>query len=204
MAILTGVKILEEVKNGTIEIDKYDQSRINPNSYNVCLDNKLLIYKTPDTHHDMKRFRLMPKVHDVMSYYDDIILDMKKDNPTDEIIIPETGFMLQPGILYLGSTRERIMTKKYVPILSGRSSVGRLGMAVHITAGFGDVGFDGRWTLEIEVVHNLVIYPGLEIGQVYFETLEGDSSYQYHGRYNHQEGVTASRMYQEKRGMLER
>ena len=87
-------------------------------------------------------------------------------------------------------------------MIDGRSSTGRLGMLIHATAGFGDVGFNGTWTLEIFVIHPLRIYPYDEIGQVSFETLEGDASYQYNGRYNNQKDVTASRFYMEKKGVF--
>ena len=81
---------------------------------------------------------------------------------------------MEPGKLYLGRTLEYTKTKKYVPMLEGRSSIGRLGMFVHITAGFGDIGFEGFWTLEIFVVQPLKIYPNVEICQIYFHSIDGD------------------------------
>ena len=205
MSVLSGTKIFEEVKNGNISIDPYDVNRINPNSYNLRLGNKLLVYKSPDYESNpalRERIRRIPKVGRYIPSYKEIILDSHAPNLTDEYIIGEEGFLLQPGILYLGTTMEKVYTDRYVPILNGRSSTGRLSMTVHITAGFGDVGFDGKWTLEITVTHNLIVYPHDEILQIVFETVEGDTSYQYNGRYNHQEDVTASRFYQEKQGIF--
>ena len=121
--ILSGREI-EKRLNKTIFIEPYTSAQLNPNSYNLRLHNKLL-------------------------EYDDLELDMKKENKAHEIIIPEEGFLLEPGKLYLGRTLEYTRTEGLVPMLEGRSSIGRLGMCIHITAGFGDVGFAGFWTLEI-------------------------------------------------------
>lgn len=207
MALLTGIRIREEVKNGNIEIDPYDDSRINPNSYNLRIGDSLLTYDTTSIE-DMdfglaNRYRHITKAGKHVDYNREIILDSHAKNPTKKWIIPEDGFLLQPGILYLGSTLERTYTDKYVPILNGRSSTGRLGMTVHVTAGFGDIGFDGLWTLEITVTHNLIIYPHDEILQVAFMTTEGDRSYQYNGRYNHQDAVTASKFHEQKQGIFQ-
>ncbi len=170
--ILSGNEIDRQVNAGNIRIDDYDAStRLNPNSYNLRLYNKLLIYK-------------------------DTMLDMKKDNPAREVEIPETGLTLFPGTLYLGRTVERTFTDKYVPMLEGRSSVGRLGIYIHVTAGFGDIGFDGFWTLELSCVQPVIIYPDVEICQIYFHTLEGDPSMQYKsGKYQKNQGIQTSRLW---------
>ena len=193
--MLSGIKIIEEVEAGNITIDPFDINRVNPNSYNIRIAPELKVYRTSYTRDEIERFRNVPKVHDSLSYYEDVILDSHRENPTVDFIMSESGFMLQPGILYLGSTVEKTHSKLYVPCLSGRSSTGRLCMSVHVTAGFGDAGFSGTWTLEITVEHNLIIYPYDEIGQIYFEPLEGDPSIQYNGRYNNQQGVQASKFY---------
>lgn len=188
MAKLTGKEILKQIKEGHIEIDPFDESRLNPNSYNIRLAPELMIYDSTDT--------------DYISGNKIVVLDSHKENKTINLKIPENGFVLQPNTLYLGRTVERTYTDRYVPMIDGRSSTGRLGMLIHATAGFGDVGFNGTWTLEIFVIHPLRIYPYDEIGQVSFETLEGDASYQYNGRYNNQKDVTASRFYMEKKGVF--
>ena len=119
-----------------------------------------------------------------MLVYEDDVLDMKKDNPTRKIIIPEEGLVLQPNQLYLGRTVERTSTETLVPMLEGRSSIGRLGMAIHVTAGFGDVGFNGFWTLEIKCIKPIRIYPFVEVGQVYFLEAKGEiEKYGKSGKY---------------------
>ena len=121
---------------------------------------------------------------------------MRKDNPTVRLIIPESGYLLQPNQLYLGRTVERTHTDYYVPILSGRSSTGRLGINVHATAAYGDLGFNGYWTLEIFVIHPIVIYPNVEICQVYFNTVKGDVSL-YEGKYQNNIGIQSSEIWKE-------
>ena len=179
MGKLTGTEILRQIELGHIEIDPFDRNRINPNSYNVRLAPELKTYR--------------PR----------IFLDSHRDNETEDLIIPEEGLVLRPNKLYLGRTVERTYSDKFIPIIDGRSSTGRLGMFIHVTAGFGDIGFNGTWTLEIFVIHPLKIYPYDEIGQVSFEEAVGDTSYQYNGRYNNQVDVTASRFYMNKKGAFE-
>ena len=177
--MLSGLKIKEEVEKGNIVIENFDsskkengKSRLNPNSYNLTLNSKLLVYEEK-------------------------ILDMKKNNKTKELIIPEEGLVLEPGKLYLGQTSEFTSTDKYIPALSGRSSIGRLGIAIHITAGFGDVGFNGKWTLEISCIQPVRIYPNTEICQIYYHTIEGEYELYSSEKYQNQEGVMASKMYKD-------
>lgn len=168
-------------------ITNYFEYLINSRNLMTPEENKILsdvvsdIDKTLENRHEYPRY-----------------LDMHKDNETMELIIPDTGMVLYPGIHYLGSTNERTIVNGFVPKIDGRSSIGRLGLSVHITAGFGDNGFDGTWTLEITVEEPLKIYPNEEICQISFETVCGDSNDPvniYRGRYYRQEGPTASRMY---------
>ena len=126
-------------------------------------------------------------------------LDMHKKNETIEFQIPEEGYVLQPGVLYIGRTVERTATDRFIPMINGRSSGGRLGISIHICAGFGDIGFDGTWTLEITVVEPVRIYPNEEIAQVCFFTPAGKKAKLYRGRYYKQEEATASRFYQPKK-----
>lgn len=179
MSKLTGAKIISEVEKGNIFIDPFDISRVNPNSYNLTLSNKLKVYKNQT-------------------------LDMNTHNEVIELIIPETGLTLDPRTLYLGCTNESTGTDKYVPMIDGRSSTGRLGLYVHVTAGFGDIGFNGVWTLEISVIQPLKIYPNTEICQVSFETIEGDilPEYLYRGKYQNQKEAIESRFFMDinKRG----
>ncbi|MGB3985696.1 MAG: dCTP deaminase, partial [Limnochordia bacterium] len=146
--ILSGKEIHRNL-NKKIFIEPFNIKQLNPNSYNLRLHNELLVYEEP-------------------------VLDMKKPNKTRLITIPESGLVLEPGRLYLGRTIEYTRTEGFVPMLEGRSSVGRLGLVIHVTAGFGDVGFAGYWTLEMFCVNPVKIYPGVEICQIYYHTIEGD------------------------------
>lgn len=167
--ILSGLEIKRQLDKN-IYIDPYKESRLNPNSYNLTLSPDLLIYRNRD-------------------------LDMKRENPADPFVIPEEGLLLEPGTLYLGRTVERTRTENLVPMLEGRSSVGRLGLFIHVTAGFGDVGFNGFWTLEMHCVQPVRIYSHVEICQIFYHTLEGDYKSYEGGKYQNNEGVQASRMY---------
>ncbi|MCB1315390.1 MAG: dCTP deaminase, partial [Leptospiraceae bacterium] len=140
--ILTGPEIQRRI-NDSIIIDPFDPELLNPNSYNLRLHDELLVYSND-------------------------LLDMKTPNTTERIKIPPEGIQLSPGRLYLGRTLEYTETQGVVPMLEGRSSIGRLGMFVHVTAGFGDVGFCGYWTLEISTIQPIRIYPGIQICQIFY------------------------------------
>jgi dCTP deaminase len=169
--ILSGKEIKNKLGKEII-IDPFNEKQLNPNSYNLRLHNELLIY-------------------------DESILDMKKENKVKKIIIPEDGMVLEPGKLYLGRTIEYTETDKYVPMLEGRSSIGRLGLFIHVTAGFGDVGFRGFWTLEIFCVQPIKIYPGVELCQIYYHSLEGEYDQYCSGKYQNNEGVQPSLLYKD-------
>ncbi len=185
--ILSGKKIAKNI-NKDIIIEPYNPTQLNPNSYNLRLHNELLIYKTSLPTGVFNLATNKPLT---------IPLDMKKENKTHKLQIPESGLLLQPGRLYLGRTVEYTKTKKFVPMLEGRSSIGRLGMFVHITAGFGDVGFEGYWTLEIFVVQPLKIYPNVEICQIYFHTIDGDYDEYKSGKYQANKGIQPSYLYKD-------
>lgn len=150
--ILSGRRIYEEIQAGNIVIDPFDEKRLNPNSYNVRLADELLMYENG-------------------------MLDMAKEPSYEIVNIPKAGKMLVPGRVYLARTMERTTTNGFVPMIEGRSSVGRLGLFIHSTAGFGDNGFDGYWTLELSCVQPIWIYPEIEIAQVYFHTILGADDY---------------------------
>ena len=169
--ILSGKEIQRELGK-RIFIEPFDPSRLNPNSYNLTLHDELLVYDSP-------------------------VLDMKKPNPAHTIRIPESGLRLEPGRLYLGRTREFTRTEGFVPMLEGRSSVGRLGLFIHVTAGFGDVGFAGYWTLEIFCVQPIVIYPGVELCQIYYHTIQGDYEPYRSGKYQNNQGIQPSVLYRD-------
>jgi dCTP deaminase len=169
--ILSGKEILKHVGKDIV-IEPFNEAKINPNSYNLSLHNELLVY-------------------------DNNVLDMRKLNSTQKIIIPEDGLLLEPNKLYLGRTNEFTKTTKFVPMLEGRSSTGRLGLFIHVTAGFGDVGFAGYWTLEIFCVQPLIIYPNVDICQIYYHSIEGEYELYYSGKYQNNNGIQASMMYKD-------
>lgn len=169
--ILSGKEILKHM-GGDIIIEPFDEKKINPNSYNLTLHNELLVY-------------------------DNDTLDMKKPNTASKIAIPEDGLLLQPNKLYLGRTNEFTKTEKYVPMLEGRSSTGRLGLFIHVTAGFGDVGFAGFWTLEIFCIQPIVIYPNVEICQIYYHNIDGEYELYKSGKYQNNTGIQPSLMYKD-------
>ena len=138
--ILTDRRILEEMEKGTIVIQPYNRGDLGSNSYDVHLGKWLATYV-------------------------DAQLDAKKHNTITYFEIPEEGFVLQPSGFYLGVTEEYTETHAHVPFLEGKSSTGRLGIDIHATAGKGDVGFCGNWTLEISCKQPVRIYKGMPIGQ---------------------------------------
>lgn len=168
--LLSGKEIRKEIEAGNIVIDPYDDKRLNPNSYNLRLHNELLVY-TGD------------------------VLDLKKPNAVETVPLDDSGLVLQPGRLYLGRTVEYTQTRCFVPMLEGRSSIGRLGLYVHVTAGFGDVGFAGYWTLEIQCIHPVRLYPNVEICQIYYHTLQGDYEVYKSGKYQNNNGIQPSLSY---------
>ena len=169
--ILSGIEILKHMGKEII-ITPFDEKRINPNSYNLSLADELLVYEQDE-------------------------LDMKKPNPTKRIVIPEEGLLLEPNRLYLGRTNEFTKTDRYVPMLEGRSSTGRLGLFIHVTAGFGDIGFAGYWTLEIFCVQPVRIYPNVEICQIYYHDIDGEYDLYSSGKYQNNSGIQASLMYKD-------
>lgn len=146
--ILTGSEILKNVRENKITIDPFDEKRINPNSYNFTLNNKLEIYNNH-------------------------MLDSKAPNDKHEIEIPDSGFTLAPGCIYLAHTLEIIGSNHFVPIIRGRSSIGRLGLFINITADLLDIGSIQRISLQLNAVQPVTIYPGMQIGQVTFWVPQG-------------------------------
>lgn len=167
--ILTGPEI-EARLNKDVLISPFDKKYLNPNSYNLRLHEDLLVYTEKE-------------------------LDMKKDNPARPLKIPPEGLLLEPGRLYLGRTLEYTETRNLVPMLEGRSSIGRLGLYVHVTAGFGDVGFKGFWTLEMHCVHPIRVYAGVQICQVFYHTVQGEIVEYTKGKYQANSGIQTSRLW---------
>ena len=167
-------KIMEAIQRGEIVIDPFDPKSVGPNSVDVHLGNTLTFY-----------------VGDVLDPY--------KDNESITVPISEEGYVLQPNKLYLANTMEYTETHAAIPCYDGRSSFGRLGLFSHVTAGFGDIGFCGQWTLEIVVPQPLRIYPGLRIGQIYFHEPDGPlPECGYAGKYQGSRGTLTSRMFMDR------
>jgi dCTP deaminase len=157
--ILTDKKILEALETRQIVIEPFRRDCLGTNSYDVHLGKHLAVYT-------------------------DRILDAKKHNQVKHFDIPEEGFVLQPGTLYLGVTEEYTETHNSVPFLEGKSSVGRLGIDIHATAGKGDVGFSNTWTLEISCVQPVRVYAGMPIGQLIYFLIDGDVETYYNKKQN--------------------
>jgi dCTP deaminase len=155
--ILSDQRILEEIEKETIKIQPYNRDFLGSNSYDVHLGKHLATYK-------------------------DKTLDARKHNEIDHFEISEEGYVLQPGQLYLGVTEEYTETHEHVPFLEGKSSTGRLGIDIHATAGKGDVGFCGNWTLEISCKIPVRIYKGMPIGQLIYFPVEGDVEVKYNSK----------------------
>ncbi len=157
--ILSDKKILAEIKKKSIVITPLDLSNLGSNSYDVHLSKHL-------------------------AQYVDKTLDAKKHNKIKHFEIPEKGLIIKPGQLYLGSTLEYTETHKHVPYLEGKSSTGRLGIDIHATAGKGDVGFCGFWTLEISCSKPVRIYAGMPIGQLIYYVVDGKVNTSYSKKKN--------------------
>ncbi|MCA9332947.1 hypothetical protein KDA00_03665 [Candidatus Saccharibacteria bacterium] len=170
--ILTGEEIKKEVANGNIVIYPFNPELVNPNSYNYHLGNVII---------------------EIV----DEIIDPKKPSAYRIIQLNDKGFVMKPNKLYLGSTVECIGSDYYVTSLIGRSSIGRLGLFLQITADLGNIGAKHHWTLELKVVQPLKIYPGMRIGQVSFWKPAGKKSMRYMGKYRDHTEPHYSMLYEE-------
>ena len=152
--ILSDKRILAEMEAGNIVVEPFRPECLGTNSYDVHLSKHLAIYTATE-------------------------LDAKKHNEIHNFEIPVEGFVLQPGELYLGATEEYTETHAHVPFLEGKSSIGRLGIDIHATAGKGDVGFCNYWTLEISCIKPVRVYAGMPVGQLIYFAVEGDIQHFY-------------------------
>lgn len=157
--ILSDIRILEEIEKGTIKIVPYNRQDLGSNSYDVHLGKDLARYVDKE-------------------------LDAKKHNTIEHFEIPDEGYVLHPHEFYLGVTDEYTETHAHVPFLEGKSSTGRLGIDIHATAGKGDVGFCGNWTLEISVKQPVRVYKGMPIGQLIYFPVDGEIEVKYNQKKN--------------------
>jgi dCTP deaminase len=170
--ILTGHEILNNVKNKNIHIVPFDKSLLNPNSYDYRMDYKLL--------------ELV-----------DLPVDPKKQTSYNEINFTDEGYILSPHRTYLANTYEEIGSDVFVPSLIGKTSLGRLGLFLQITADLGNLGAKHKWTLELKVVQPIKIYPMMKIGQVTFWSTSGESNMKYKGKYDKFSVAKSSEIYKE-------
>ena len=157
--ILSDVEIREKINSGQIVIEPFRSECLGTNSYDVHLGKTLATYKSR-------------------------VLDAREHNVIEYFEIPDEGVILQPGVLYLGVTEEYTETHSTVPFLEGKSSIGRLGIDIHATAGKGDVGFCNTWTLEISCVQPVKVYKGMPIGQLIYFMVNGDIANLYNKKNN--------------------
>ena len=182
--VLSDVSIREALSEGRIVIDPLDERCIQPSSIDLHVDRYFRVFRNDTTPY------IDPKE--------------PQENLTELVEISgEQAFILHPGEFVLGSTIERVaLPDDLVARLEGKSSLGRLGLLIHSTAGFVDAGWDGHLTLELSNVANLpiAIYPGMKIGQISFlrMTTAAEKPYGSEGRdskYQGQRGPTPSRYY---------
>lgn len=176
--ILSGAEIQKNIGSNII-IDPFDERHLNPNSYNLTLHHELMTYE-------------------------EVVLDMRKANRVHRMSIPEDGLVLGANQLYLARTAERTETHNLVPMIEGRSSVGRLGLFVHVTAGFGDVGFCGYWTLEMFAIQPVRIYAGVPICQVFYHEITGDITEYNSDKYQNANDIQPSLLFKELNPEAER
>jgi dCTP deaminase len=164
--ILTGKEIARQHQMERIDIRPFCASQLSPNSYDFRLGDVLKIYKN-------------------------YLLDARAPNEALTITIPDAGIILQPGRIYLGHTAEIMGSDYYVPIIRGRSSTARLGLFIHVTADMIDIGSHNQWTLQLNPVQPVKIYPGMLIGQVTFWHVKGEITL-YSGKYQGSMGPVES------------
>lgn len=145
--ILSDQQILENINRKTIIIEPFDIKNLGSNSYDLHLGSKLAVYLDKE-------------------------FDVKKEHQIEYIEIPEEGILLHPNQLYLGVSEEYTETHEHVPFLEGKSSLGRLGLGVHISSPVGNINFRNHWTLEISCIHPIKIYKGMPIAQIFYLNID--------------------------------
>ena len=170
--ILTYHEIIKSIENGDIHITPFKEDMVNPNSYDYRIDYKLL-------------------------EIEDLPVDPKKQTSYHEINFTDDGYVLSPNKTYLANTYEEIGSDVFVPLLIGKTSLGRLGLFLQITADLGNLGAKHKWTLELKAVQPLKIYPMMRVGQVSFWKTEGNTDMRYNGKYSKFSIAKSSEIYKE-------
>lgn len=196
MAILTASEILKQMEEGHIKIGNFNPDMLQPNSYDLTLGNQISYYALMEYGY---KFGQVDKNTPFESYgmttvlSDDDkdcgfirglpMLDSREENMMIQQEIPEEGYVLLPRILYLAFVNESVWSDKFVSEVSAPSSIARLGISLHKTSGYANLGHHFKWVLEIEVTHPIRIYPNMKFAQMVFHTVYGDTSMQYNGKY---------------------
>lgn len=167
--ILTGHEIERERANGRITIHPFIPEQVNPNSYNFRLGKTLRVYGPG-------------------------VLDVRQANEYHDIEIPDDGYVLEPGRLYLAHTMEVLGSDHYAPTFAARSSVARLGVFINLSASLGDIGYKGQWTLQLYTMNRVRVYPGINIGQMMWWRPKGRIIL-YSGKYQGAAGPRSSDIY---------
>jgi len=183
--VLSGQAIEQAIAEDRIQVDPFDRKYVNPASYDLTLGEEVRIYENVVHTHDMvdqdgSYFKVAPLG----------ILDSRKPNATKSFQIGKKGWLLKPGIGYLMHTHERVWSDSYVPVLDGKSSIGRLFVTIHVTAGYGDPGFNGQYTLEVIATQPVRVYAGMRFCQVRFHTISGEPVL-YKGHYTGKKAMGA-------------
>ena len=207
MSRLTGPEIRRQVEAGVIKIDPYQSEKVQAASIDLTLGREVCIYagtahafgsgvESKSGHSNL----ILKPVHEMLQ--PENVLDTRKRNAVVPFVMAKDGVVtLNPGVLLLMHTAERLHTMNYEVDVTGKSSLGRLGIIVHHTAGHIDPGFDGQYTLEVAVVHPVKLYIGMDFCQARFHTLEGEiEDYRLRGNYVGKEalGARASRSWRQK------
>jgi dCTP deaminase len=177
--ILSDKTILQEIEKGNIIISPLNPAYVNPNSVDLTLAPTFKVYT-------------------------ERVLDPRKENKFIEMVIPENGYILEPGEVYLYACNERIGVKNNIRAkVEGKSSLGRLGLFIHVTAGFIDTGFEGSLVLELVATRRVVVYPNMKICQIEFARVEGEILETYDqkagSKYHGQTGVQESKYHENYR-----
>lgn len=176
--ILSDQAIRAAVESGDIEIDPFSEKQLNITSYDLTLGDEVRVYKQW-VDGSARNLNIGPGEERWFTSRDHIS-DSKQELETVAYKInPEKGWVLCPGVGYLMHTKERVKTNRFNPILDGKSSIGRLFIQVHFTAGYGDPGFNGQYTLEVQALHPIRVYPGMRFCQIRFHTIAGELSKTY-------------------------
>lgn len=197
--VLSEIEILRLIDSGDIKIEPFIKDNINPASVDLTLAPACKVYTKEAIPKPLQYFSHNDSfIEDWINFENPDHLDCKIHNKTLQFNIPETGFTLLPGHLYLFSCNEKIkIPRELCAEVDGKSSIGRLGVKIHITAGFLDPGFEGSLVLEIETTYPIKIYPNMKICQIKYHMLLGkvaeDYSQKKGSKYMNQEGVVESK-----------